>query len=494
MDRHASPRDPSFRFSRMGPSGKDHQLDPSVLKSIAKTLTRGGSSADEESGVPAGYTYLGQFVAHDLSFDKTVAGLGDDVAPERLVQERSPSLDLDSLYGAGPQDRRSRTFYAEDGRSLETGTTAADSFPEFEGFDLPRTIGPAAPLALIPDPRNDDNLAVAQTHAAFIRFHNRVAEAATAAGDPAADRFAAARELVTRHYQWMVWHDYLPRICEPTVLDDVRANGRKVFEAGAEQRDAPSMPIEFSVGSFRLGHSMVRDIYKWNRRREIGPKDLFVFSARGGNLGGGRALPSIMAPDLRRFYDFGAAGRPDLAVTAEEFNVAKRIDTRIVTALGRLPLGTFGATAPPADNMETNLAFRNLMRARQVELASGQQMFSRLAEHGVHVRPLSREQIWSGMGGVRLDAEAIKDAVAKRTPLWIYILREAELNHNKLDGVGARIVAETFHRAIAASRISIFRDPPWLPTLGRVAGHFTMVDLLLFASSGELRQLAPIEQ
>ena len=86
---------------------------------------------------------------------------------------------------------------------------------------------------MIADERNDDNLAVAQTHLAFIRFHNRVVDTLPASV-PAALRFARARELVTKHYQWMIRSDYLPRICEETVLDDVFTNGRKAFEATAD--------------------------------------------------------------------------------------------------------------------------------------------------------------------------------------------------------------------------------------------------------------------
>ena len=68
---------------------------------------------------------------------------------------------------------------------------------------------------MIPDHRNDENLAVAQTHLAMIRFHNRVVDTLPGLG-AGAQKFATARELVTKHYQWMVQTDYLPRICAPT--------------------------------------------------------------------------------------------------------------------------------------------------------------------------------------------------------------------------------------------------------------------------------------
>ncbi len=80
----------------------------------------------------------------------------------------------------------------------------------------------------------------------------------------------------------------------------------------------------------------------------------------------------------------------------------------------------------------------------------------------------------------------------KDTPLWFYVLREAELNNGKLKGVGARIVAETFHRAIEGSTHSIVRDPAWRPSLGPNNSTFRMVDLLLFAFQGRKALLAPL--
>jgi hypothetical protein len=90
---------PPFRFSRMGPNGSGHQLGDPNRKRIATAMTAGGGGA---SRIPSGFTYLGQFTDHDLTFDKTSAMLGEHVSPTQLLQARSPSLDLDSLYGAGP--------------------------------------------------------------------------------------------------------------------------------------------------------------------------------------------------------------------------------------------------------------------------------------------------------------------------------------------------------------------------------------------------------
>jgi hypothetical protein len=484
-----------FRFSRMGPHGFDVQLNEANRKKIGAAMIGGGVP----SQVPAGFTYLGQFIDHDLTFDKTQVMFGQHVTPAQLLQARSPSLDLDSLYGAGPDDPESAKFYS-DGIHLKMGDTDAAGDPALPGFDLPRVgTGSGAAQrrrALIPDKRNDENLAVAQTHLAFIRFHNRVVDSLPAAL-PDTQKFAQARELVVKHYQWMIRTDYLSRICKKKPLDDVFKNGRKAFEVGASPTDVPTMPIEFSIAAFRLGHSMIRGAYNWNKNFDAGAGTLdllFEFSGLSGSLGGGERLPSNWIADFRRLYDFNEVPRADLVVPAAKFNRAMRIDTRLVNPLRNLPQGSIGPPPVPDLDPKRNLAFRNLTRANMVRLTSGQKMLRFLKNRGVVMTGLTKAQIRDGNGGAALETltAAQRDGLLKKTPLWFYVLREAELNNGKLRGVGARILAETFHRAMEGSTFSIVRDPSWRPTLGPNNTTFRMVDLLLFAFEGRADLLNPL--
>ncbi len=485
---------PAFRFSRMGPNGRGHQLGEPNLRRVARSMTSGGGGF---GSIPAGYTYLGQFTDHDFTFDKTDVTLGTNVSPGRLVQDRSPALDLDSLYGAGPGDPVSAKFYS-DGLHLKIGDTAAIfGIPAAAGFDLPRVGGSGSQAkqreALIADKRNDENLAVAQTHLAMIRFHNRVVDKKTSSSMPDTQRFATARDLVTRHYQWLLRTDYLPRIVQPSIVNSVFNNGRKIFEVGAPANQLPTMPIEFSVAAFRLGHAMIRDAYDWNREFPAGQGTLsFLFEFTGLSTTGqlmGVKLPSNWIVDWRRLYDLaGEQNRPDLAPPAR-FNRAARIDTTLAPTLHQLP---DGAAGDGSAGIRLDLAFRNLARAKMVGLATGQQMAAFLRRKGVNVKTLTRAQLRDGKNGAVLDGltQAQRQAFLKETPLWFYVLREAELNNGRLTGVGGRIVVETFHRAIEGSTSSIVRDPAWRPSLGPNNTTFRMSDLLMFAFEGKKNLLA----
>ena len=468
---------PPFRFSRMGPKGTGKQLGEPNRRKIAEAMTVANLTP---GAIPAGFTYLGQFIDHDLTFDKTILMEDVDIPPATIESSRSPTLDLDSLYGAGPQDPGSAQFYS-DGLHLKMG--AADGTPAGQGFDLPReTPGQGA---TIPDERNDENLAVGQIHLAMIRFHNRVVDTLPDSV-PAAQRFQTARRIVTKHYQWMLRTDYLPRICSPSVVTNVFSQGRKAFEVGALPTTLPTMPVEFSVAAFRLGHSMIRADYSWNKvfpAATLG--QLFDFSGLMGDLGVGSPLPSVWIADFRRLFDFGQAGRQDLVVPAGKFNRAMRIDTKLVTPLRTLRV--------PDPDPRKNLAFRNLLRATMVSLATGQQMVTFLKSKGLDPPKLTATQIRNGSNGATLGSLTTlqRSALVTNTPLWFYILREAEFNQGKLGSVGSRIVAETFHRAMQGSTFSIVRDSGFRPTLGPNNTTFRMVDLLLFAFRGRAALLNP---
>src|SRR5204863_7211519 len=136
------------------------------------------------------------------------------------------------------------------------------------------------------------------------------------------------------------------------------------FEGAAAPTDVPTMPIEFSVASYRLGHSMIRAAYNCNKEFDAGGGTLdylFIFSGLSGDLGGNLKLASNWVADFRRLYDFGEAGKANLTVPPAKFNLARRIDTKLANPLHDLPSGTVGDASIPDEDPRRNLAFRNLV-------------------------------------------------------------------------------------------------------------------------------------
>src|SRR4051812_29718011 len=209
----------------------------------------------EEGGVPSLYTYLGQFVDHDITFDPA-SSLQKQNDPEALVDFRTPAFDLDNVYGRGPGDQpyiydNSDAFLLGD--ALQGGGDAGAK-------DLPRNAAAQGRRrALIGDPRNDENAIVSQLQGLFLRFHNRKLQ-----DNPGISSFETVQRLVRFHYQYVVLNDFLPRIVHSSVLDQLKTNGKYDAHKLAyfHWKNAPFMPVEFSVAAYRFGHSMVRPGYR----------------------------------------------------------------------------------------------------------------------------------------------------------------------------------------------------------------------------------------
>jgi hypothetical protein len=475
----------AFRFTRMFPGLAAFRPDAAALIRLGEAMDDTPNFKDHHS-LPAGFTYLGQFLDHDITFDQT-AGLPDSaLEPREAINGRTPSLDLDSLYGRGP-GRETKKIYEADGVHLRIGLTSGLGEPGLEPEtvalpnDLPRGDNAERPReATIGDPRNDENLAVAQLHLAFLKFHNVVAARLAEGGLSGKQLFEAARRTVVLHYQWIVLHDFLARVVEPEILQRaMREGGRFFTPAAAEEL---GMPVEFSVAAYRFGHSMIRDDYTWNRNFEPAGLDLlFVFSGVNGDMFGLPTLPSNWPIDWRRFFDF--SGAPGVEPTPG-LNLARSIDTALAIGLKDIP--TLRAEGP-----KRPLAVRNLLRGRVLGLPSGQDVAAHLG-----VTALTPEQVRNGAHAQVLQRAGLD----KKTPLWYYILKEAEVFHagQRLGPVGSTLLAETFVALIRNSRTSLLAKGMeyWRPTLpGMRPGQFTMVDLLLLVNDlnplGGQRQAAP---
>ena len=449
---------PSRQYCRLVHKGDQPASEALVaLGALMETETLSSSQADDRtSTIPAGYTYLGQFIDHDITLDRdSVLSAAGTIVPEEMTNFRTPALDLDSLYLDGPA--ANPELYQGDGKSFKIGQTSNTGEGVFAN-DLPRD----GTRAIIGDGRNDENLAVAQTHLAFLKFHNAQVQA-----NPSAS-FAQIRRDVTLHYQAIVLTDFLPRVMDPAILDDVLCNGRKLYTQAL--RDC--MPVEFSVAAYRMGHSMVRPTYNWNKNfTQASFAQLFEFSGGSGSRAAGDppfaglpTLPSNWIVDWRRLYDLSEAGGP----THPDLNRARKMDAQLAMDLKTLP--EFQQQGLPAPLI--SLATRNLLRGRMLSLPTGQQVAAAMNTLGLGVRPLTAEDM---LAGVAVDQQAVlvDEQFNTQTPLWYYILREAMVQHNgnRLGDVGSRILAETFVGLIENSPVNLLAERPDLT--------FSMAQLLM---------------
>jgi heme peroxidase len=395
----------------------------------------------DNPAIPAGFTYLGQFIDHDITFD-TTSSLDRQNDPDALHDFRSPRFDLDSLYGSGPVDEPFQYRRASDGLEVLIGAN------ENGDPDLPRN---ADGVAVIGDPRNDENTIVGQLQLAFLDLHNRIG--AIVRDDPmvpVTDKFTEAQRRVRWLYQWIVAKDFVPRIIGSTNFARIfqtEPDGRvNIVRPHFEPRTMPFMPVEFSVAAFRYGHSQVRGIY--NLSEDVTDRPIFVpgpLQDPTQDLRGFRPLPGSWTVDWHMFFNVaGSIPQP-----------SRKIDAKLSQALFDLPDGG------------RSLAFRNLKRGQALGLPSGQAVAEFMGEDVL--------------------TSADLDGAPEPTPLWFYILREAEVRHGgeHLGGVGGRIVGEVLLGLLELDRQSwLWGNPRWSPDpMFDVDGdgEVTIGDLLMFA-------------
>ncbi|MES2711686.1 MAG: heme peroxidase family protein [Pseudomonadota bacterium] len=499
------------RFGRMVPELSTPLDVPDaalVALGLAMRDGAGGQNSGDNANIEAGYTYLGQFIDHDITLDTTtLTEIADD--PTAVENFRTPRLDLDSIYGLGPRvqpslyDRASKGLGGDPApvKLLVGKTSIGGAEANFEGLahDLPRN---PQGFAIIGDERNDENLLVAQTHVAFLRFHNAIVDHLNGKV-PRGQLFEQSRRAVIDLYQAMVLRDFLSRLCD--VNDIALAVSRRDFfrfeSFGAFGQ--PYLPVEFSVAAYRLGHSMVRQGYSHNRifRPNNAPLPagtfdlLFLFTAKSGQIGivpgptpaNKPTLPGDWIIDWRRFLDFQTAAAPGFAL-----NLSRNIDPYLASELHLL--GTPGAAQPAADG-SSSLAVMNLRRGAKMKLPAAQDLARFM---GIQV--LTEAQI----GDNTSDGKAARQhGLLKKTPLWYYILKEAAVTQQgaRLGPLGSRIVAETFVGLLDGDPTSILgRNPTWRfgdPIPGLVLPgadvSFTFADLVAFGAGGRgLKELSPI--
>ena len=420
----------------------------------------------------AGVTFFGQFLDHDLTL-ALKAPLLENTKPRQTTNFRTAEFDLDSVYGNGPTG--SPELYDASSGDIKFKVEAISGSEQVsrkgaQRFDLPRD---GNNNAIIADSRNDENLLISQFHLAMLKFHNAVVDRLRA--DPTnASRsdqeiFKEAQQQVRWHYQWIVLNEFLPLTIGQDRVDEILRNGPQFYRVHDRTQDSifrsprrePLIPVEFAVAAYRFGHSQIRPSYRAN----FGPADgseffAFVFDPTLDDMRGGKRAPHRFI-DWQTFFKFDSVN----------FRPNKRIDTKLSTPLFLLPGSPPGPTGPglPTDGVQS-LASRNLIRHVNFGIPSGQ------AIARVMGAPVLTPAQLAELAPFKMD---------QSTPLWYYILKEAEVLEQglRLGPVGGRIVGEVFIGLLKADKDSyLVVDKNWKPTLPSAKpGDFEITDLLNFA-------------
>lgn len=389
----------------------------------------------------AHYTYLGQFIVHDLTLDDTSLRNAYDYEWHELANRHSPWLDLEPVYGDGPGSRRHAHLYEADGASFKVGGARLDG----KAFDVPIGRASINPLQsssvdgpLFADPRNNANAIVRQIHAIFLLLHNCAVSELQAESYPG-DLFSAARRRVVWQYQWIVIGDYLTRVCARDVYESVIGRGERRLHW---PRDGFAIPVEFSHATARFGHSMVRPFYQlsnFTQRAELAQ----LFSAVHSD----EHLDPSLAIDWKGFCT----------------SPADSIDTAVAVQLFQLPnesVHPFVASMQPSTN---TLPLRTLVRGAALGLTSGEDLADALTIDSDLNQFYQLDPQYNPFEAI--DRLGIRGA----TPLWYYVLLEAELEKHGgcLGTLGSRVLAEVLHAALVFDSQSFFQnaaaDPSWRP-------------------------------
>ena len=413
--RHRAASDGSFTpgsYARMFPELPPFAADEGFLHALGRAggLCDGGD-VDDDGETAAGWPIFGQFVAHDITADRSALRSHADATP--LLNARSPQLNLECLYGDGPTGHPF-LYQRNDPAKFVLGAGGTDVQRNAEG------------IAMIGDPRNDSHTLVAQMHLTMLKLHNDFVDEARRAKLADGRVFAEAATQLRWHYQWSVLHEFMPMLVGQDLAEQVLDEGPQWFRPA----NGAFIPLEFADAAYRYGHCQIRHRYLLNW--ETRPVAMFP------DLLGFQKVPRERAVDWSLFFD--AQGKR----TAQR---SKKIDGKLVQSLIQLPVAITGECEIEDYH---SLAVRDLQRGQGTGLPSGET----IARH-LGIPPLTPEQIGVASTGWRAE-----------TPLWFYVLREAAActGGQRLGPVGGRIVAEVLTGLVDGDKTS-FRQvsPEWRP-------------------------------
>jgi hypothetical protein len=259
--------------------------------------------------------------------------------------------------------------------------------------------------------------------------------------------FDRARQLVCWHYQWIIRHDFLPRILHNSVWRHQEDRSRR------KPGSAYAIPIEFSLAAFRFGHSMVRNAYRLNCRQKRVLIDELMALGQAAS-----PIPDDYLVEWGTFLDGLPTSGPEAS--------SNYIDSSLSGAMHGLTPGTIRL----ANKMElpdpSNLPVRTLLRGARAQVPSGQEVAAVLEANG---RIKSEDRLTASeliADTCDQSGSALRETgLADNSPLFYYLLKEAELKAQgrTLGPVGSHIVTEVIQSALEADSRSYqsVAGPKW---------------------------------
>jgi len=489
---HAEPKEGGFVFGRIFDSLAEYDASDESLLNVGLSSYDKDHPAymedsqfrgtDNNSRIAIGHTYVGQLLTHDISQDKETK-LGKKFTPSDVKNHSTPWIDLDIVYDyAGKSAVRDPI----DAAKLLLGNSIGNE------RDFPRDVDGRA---RIPDQRNDQNNNAAQLTAAIMQFHNaEVDRLRDESADDDDELFDKAKALTIAHWQAVILTEYLPTFVETSLIDDVLANGPTFYPESMAKEGI--VPVEFSAGAFRFGHSIVRGRYTLNDNDSADRVRLFPLSAKelDRSLVGHRPIAKERQIDWDRFFDFETSIQGDLDDDEDQFKglqVSRKIDRFLARPMLRIPEFLMLGRPVPKDLLKEelipdrdvlSLASLNLQRGRALSLPSGQAVARRMG-----LTPISNHEMGLCAVGQPCSEWGYQwQEGDDEAPLFLYVLEEARLQGGgeKLGAVGGRIVAEVIIGLLRADPHSILNSNFVSPLTGTSA--FTMADMIHHAGWHEL--------
>jgi hypothetical protein len=454
--------------------GADPANARKILTDLYSLLPVGGIEDNED--IPAGYTYLLQFVAHDL-VETTVPfwAAAQSGVPSRNT--RDETLGLDTLYGGGPVacpiafqpaghtvDFRTRLRLGKVGDATSLGFTAPAcpyrDLPRLE-LDRPRPPSNVANASQIyaADERSDDNTLLSQIVVLFSIMHNAIAARLAHLGPQAS--FAHATSAVLAMYHAVIRHDLMFRLLLPEVYDvlKVRPVGSKRWMWNGE-----GIPLEFTHGAFRVGHAMVRPFYQFNTESKFD-----IGQVLGGPVVGAPVrdpLPSTWIVEWQRFFELGDC----------QPNYSLKLAIR-----QQSPLDFIGNFQPVAPDSPQRLTVRDWLSAASARTWRLDKLIDAAKTYypGLNLMDGAAIEAWlNNLVATSLGSAAAKGTVAESIPLLatdlplpLYILLESQQDPKiagaHLGPLGSVIVGETIFRCLTAAEAQL---EPLLPAARQALG------------------------